>query len=323
MQKLDNLNQEEILKFLELHNYEFKEYIGKGGFGVVHKVFSEKYQVDFCAKIMKKKPGTSINDCYEIQSLMNIINPNILYIYDYFIEGEYLFLITQYCPGGTVYDMIKKTGPFTYEKFVSYARQLLLALKACHDLGIAHSDIKPPNILIDEYGRPILADFGLAKFYKGSEKSCEYSGTILLMAPEVLKKQPHDPFLADIWSLGITFYIMVTGTTPWDSFGSIKDLKNCIESAIISYPTEMNPSIRRFLQRMLKLVPSERATLDELLCDDLFIRDERIKLTHHSFDKRANMFSSSHCFFNKKSAFRRHSSNLSGVLTRSSIFCLQ
>ena len=319
---MQGLDQASIEKYLEMHHYTFKEYIGKGGFGVVLKIFSEQYQIDFCAKILKKKPGSSINDCYEIQSLMEIINPNILYIYDYFIEGDYLFLITQYCPGGTVYDMVKKEGPLRYETFVSYARQLLLALKACHDLGIAHSDIKPPNILIDEYGRPILADFGLAKYYKESEISYEYSGTILLMAPEVLKKIPHDPFLADIWSLGITFYIMATGTTPWDTLDARK-IKCCIEEAIITYPTNMNLQIRRFLQRMLKLCPTERASLEDLVLDDLFVKESPLKLTHHSLDRGSKLFRSSHGFFPKKPSFRRHSSNLSGVLTRSSVFLLQ
>ena len=84
------------------------------------------------------------------------------------------------------------------------------AVKYCHDIGVAHRDIKPDNILVDESNQPMLIDFAFGTISLG-KKSESFCGTVSYMAPEILCKQPYCPRKADIWSFGIVAYKMLFG----------------------------------------------------------------------------------------------------------------
>ena len=88
--------------------------------------------------------------------------------------------------------------------------QICEGLEYCHQNGIAHVDLKPDNILLSSDNTIKLADFGLSDFNPSEEKRSEVKGTKIYMAPEVLKGELYDPFRADIWSLGITLFQMVS-----------------------------------------------------------------------------------------------------------------
>jgi serine/threonine protein kinase len=150
-------------------------------------------------------------------------------------------------------------------------RQILSALAHCHSLGIAHRDLKPANILIDHYGRPKLADFGLSCFVHASMDGPKFAGSLSYMAPELVTRQEKsDLFSADIWSLGITFYVLFVGMTPWPRLVKPNELTAAIVKGVPEFPETIKLPVRNLLQRMLMTDPAARATAAELLSDPLF-----------------------------------------------------
>jgi len=145
----------------------------------------------------------------------------------------------------------------------------LSAINECHEKNVSHQDIKPSNVLIDAYGRAKLADFGLSKNIDMMVKSSRFCGSLPYLAPEVVLKQKHDPFKADIWSLGITFYVMAFGKSPWNAKSEDNLLKQIMRGDV-TYPDYPNELLVEFLKSILIINPDDRHSAQELLCHPIF-----------------------------------------------------
>ncbi|OHT10614.1 hypothetical protein TRFO_20022 [Tritrichomonas foetus] len=222
----------------------------------------------------------------ELNALIKIIHPNIISVFDHFVDekNRCLFLILEYCSNGTIEDMLKKSGVIRPPYLYSLCYQIVNALKFCEDLGLAHRDIKPSNVFIDKYGRVKLADFGLSfqmksDDQKGDNAICNrFTGSLPYMPPEILNLQPFDPFKADIWSLGVTFYYMAIGNIPFLG-KNILQLKELVQSADFSLQQDchainsfniMNKNEEdiefiKMIKNMLRVNPKERMSLDDIL----------------------------------------------------------
>ena len=98
---------------------------------------------------------------------------------------------------------------FIQDRFFTVAHQITNALMKLHSLGIAHLDIKPGNIFVNKYNQIKLADFGFSVCMKGEKTISKRVGSRLFMAPEVVMGQTYDPFMADIYSLGVTLFVLL------------------------------------------------------------------------------------------------------------------
>ncbi|OHS99423.1 hypothetical protein TRFO_34096 [Tritrichomonas foetus] len=167
-----------IKNTLKEHDYIHIRPIGKGGFSTVHLVLSTRYQEQFVCKVSEGTKSTASEK--EIKTLLNLAHPHIINMYEYFYDqsNSYLFIILEYCPGGSLDDVIKANGPLQPKQLYEYCRQTISALSYCHNRGIAHRDIKPANILLDKNGRIQLADFGLSTKYKLLHDSVISSGSL-------------------------------------------------------------------------------------------------------------------------------------------------
>ena len=251
---------------LALHNYEIKQYIATGGFAKVFKVYNTKYNQDFALKVFDLSPNNA--NCQiasfsnEIESLQKLNHPNIIRIYDFFEDANYLYLVLEYCPLGTLSDLIAKSGKLSYSDIYIIISQVLDALKYCHMNNIAHSDIKPSNILFDQYGRVKIADFGLSINVDENQKSRIFSGSTPYMAPEILAKKPFDPMIADIWALGVMLYQMVFGTIPWIGKDS-REIKTSITMCHYSLPFTNN-CLRGIIKKILVISPNQRPSIFQI-----------------------------------------------------------
>ncbi|OHT10993.1 hypothetical protein TRFO_19483 [Tritrichomonas foetus] len=173
------MQQDEIRRALNSHGYILEEMIGKGGYAQIHLVQSTKYAGrKFAAKILFVDQNKSKSAIYtfsaEVDALCHLEHPNIVKIYDHFHEGHYYCVILEHCTGRSLSARIreKKLSPIEFQKITW---QILDALIYCSQQRFAHSDIKPSNILLDEFNRPKLADFGLSKIIiPDNQNECDY-----------------------------------------------------------------------------------------------------------------------------------------------------
>ena len=175
----------------------------------------------------------------------------------------------EFCPS-TVEKIVKQRTFVEGVDLLNYTTSILRGVKACHDRNISHNDIKPSNFLIDMYGRVKVGDFGLSCIHEENELSEMYAGSLAFIAPEILNKKPYDAFKADIWSLGVTFYYIATGQLPWRT-STKEGLFECISNGIIDYSPLSDRNYALFISRCLRLDPSMRPTVDDLLDSPIFV----------------------------------------------------
>lgn len=256
-----------------LRDYKFTTLIGKGGFAEVFLVEHVKFQTPFVAKVMTVDPSEAektweIFDA-ETKALSTLNHPHIIRLYEHFQIGVQFYYILEYCPNGSLHDEIQETHGLSYPRFVTLASQIVSALAYCHQNGIAHRDIKPGNILLDELKRAKLADFGLCLQTKAGQLHKTFSGSCEYTAPEIFLRKPNDPMKGDVWALGVVFVIMISGQSPWrcDSLGALRQLaQNGNYKLSKSIPKE----VAEIISKMIVVDPDQRITMAQLADHPLF-----------------------------------------------------
>ena len=192
--------------------------LGKGHYGKVYKALlnnKEKRAIKIIPKIKFKK-----NEKASLELVSFYPHNNIIYLYSVIVTKQYYYIISDEYSGGELFDKIKSTT-FTEKEAYYIIRQLLLAVKHLHKIGIVHRDIKPENIIISDTHHIRLIDFGLAKIESEIihiKNKCRYwrcVGTPYYQAPEVIKKYYSE--LCDEWSVGIVYHILIVQYPPYNA----------------------------------------------------------------------------------------------------------
>lgn len=284
-------SSEVIERILNEKGYEICKFINKGGFGTCFLVHSLKYNTDFVCKVSPQTiDGKSkiLSHKREINALINLNHPNIVRVYDQFISDNYQFIVLEYCQNGSLQSILKQKEKIPTESVIKYTRDIIEALFYMHSNGFAHCDIKPGNILIDNYDRAKLCDFGLSEFFDSELRTSDhFCGSINYMATEVIYNKTFDPFKADIWSLGITIYYLLAGRTPF--FGSntssiLEEMKGGIQPI-----KNVTKRLNRLIQMCLVFDASSRPTMEELrkYASKYLIQIQSEKVSGHSLIQRA------------------------------------
>lgn len=267
-----NPAEEEFKSVLQDHSYELIAPLGRGGYSTVYTVYSRQYRMDFVAKIIditnNTKYGLVESFKSEIDALSRLNHQNIISFFDHFATDNYLFLILEYCPNGTLSDLLKAKGALPKDQLYRFSSQIMKALRYCHMKGIAHRDIKPSNIFIDKYDRVKLADFGFACL-PSSQFSDTFVGSLAFSPLEILHLAPYDPIKADIWSLGVTLYLLATGNYPFAP-KSQTYIAMLIATREPDYPETLDPEFVEILKKMLKIKPADRPSISEILSTPFF-----------------------------------------------------
>ena len=256
-----------LIEKLKTMGYDVVQKIGQGGCGVCYKVFSTKYQSFFACKVIllneRKKELQEKSFVNELDALKAITHPYIIKVFDTFRTENELYFILEYCPNHDLQFRVEKEGPLQTAQLLEYAQMILDALLFLEENNISHNDIKPSNILIDQYGRPKLADFGLSKKLTTGELSKDFAGTPAYLAPEILHRHSYDPIKADIWSFGMTLYYLATGEFPY-STSSAEGLFNFSLTGFCDVPRTIDPIIRFIIQKTLVVDPDARMSFKDL-----------------------------------------------------------
>jgi len=202
---------------------EIIECLGRGGMGVVYKARQKSLNRLVALKLLAPERVADARFAqhftHEAQALAALNHPSIVTIYDFGQAGGFYFLLMEFVDGVNLRQAMK-AGRFTPEQALAIVPPVCEALQYAHEHGIVHRDIKPENLLLDKAGRVKIADFGIAKIM-GAEPSgvglseSQPAGTPQYMAPEQKEHRVTD-HRADIYSLGVVLYEMLTGELPAD-----------------------------------------------------------------------------------------------------------
>ncbi len=205
--------------------YKVLERIGSGGMGSVylceHKLMRRRVAVKVLPAAKAKDPASLERFIREARAVAALDHVNIVHAYDIDQDEELHFLVMEYVDGANLQDMVKKVGPMDVERACHYVYQSALGLEHAFQKGLLHRDIKPGNILVDRTGTVKVLDMGLARFFNDEDDilTKKYDENVLGTADYLSPEQALDSHAvdirADIYSLGATFYFMLTAKTPF------------------------------------------------------------------------------------------------------------
>ncbi|KAK1934423.1 Serine/threonine-protein kinase HSL1 [Phytophthora citrophthora] len=203
-------------------------------------------------------------------------HPNLVQYTDSFVEKQSLYLVMEYCADGDMYDYLSKRRQRNMSclNALSVLSQVAAGLAFLHQHNIAHRDISLENIMLHR-GRCKLGDFGLAT--RAGRGGGRQVGKDYYMAPEIVAGEPYDPKAADIWSLGIVFFIMLTGSPLFSqasmSVKSFRALKQAGISTVLEawgVADSMPLSAQHLVAGMLEIDPLKRLTIEQVIEHDAF-----------------------------------------------------
>ncbi|KAF7214933.1 transcript variant X2 [Nothobranchius furzeri] len=261
--------------------YELCEVIGKGPFSVVRRCINRDTGQQFAVKIVDvasftSSPGLSTEDLKREASICHMLkHPHIVELLETYSSDGMLYMVFEFMDGADLcFEIVKRADAgFVYSEAVAshYMRQILEALRYCHDNNVIHRDVKPHCVLLasKENSAPVkLGGFGVAiQLGESGLVAGGRVGTPHFMAPEVVKREPYGKPV-DVWGCGVILFILLSGCLPF--YGTKERL---FEAIIKGKYKVMNPrqwahiseSAKDLVRRMLMLDPAERITVYEAL----------------------------------------------------------
>ena len=204
-------------------------------------------------------------------------HPNIVTFKESYVTESECLLVMEHCSGGDLFTFNEQVHKFHIPQPViqRLMSEIVNGLTHLHSLGIAHRDIALENILLDEHLHSRLCDFGLAA--QNASVFHDRVGRPFYMAPEVYNDSlgPYDGFKADIWSLGVLLFILVTGNPPFQ-FASVQDprfqlvQRRSVRQLIELYETEVPEVVIDLLEKILICSPNQRLSIEEVAAHPYF-----------------------------------------------------
>jgi serine/threonine protein kinase len=268
-----------------LNFYLYGRLIGQGAFGKVNiglnilagRVVAIK---SFNKKELDKNGDNMKKILYETDLMKKMNHPNITKILEVFEDEDYILITMEYINGGNLFSFVKKRRKLSEKTAKFLFKQIILGIQHIHSHKIVHRDIKLENILIDLNNNIKICDFGIGKILTYNKQLLyDKCGTPMYMAPEILlssKNHGYEGYPVDIWSAGISLYIMLSGTLPFnlknnESSSIEESSENNIELqySIINnepkYIEKISDEARDLLKGLLNKNPNKRLTIEQIL----------------------------------------------------------
>ncbi|MBI1372734.1 MAG: protein kinase [Phycisphaera sp.] len=258
--------------------------MGQGAAGIVCKALDQKLHRQVAIKILKRGDDNAelVKACTrEARALASLNHPHVVQVHTI---GEYRdqhYIVMELLDGGSVQDLFKQ--PIDEAKILDLAIDVAEGLKAAHQRGLVHMDVKPANMLFDRQKSAKLIDFGVAQ--AGKKQSDQIVGTPYYVAPEVVKGEA-TTHQADIYSLGASLFHLLSRRPPFTAENAIAVIKKRLRELpppLIDIKPDIHPRTSEVVARMLEPDPvnNRYKTYDELIAD---LKDARAKLDSYEVD---------------------------------------
>jgi len=255
---------------IRIGRYRVVRRLGQGGFGRVYLAHDDDLDRPVAVKVPNLE---SIADPVDVEAYLNearilagLDHPHIVPVYDVGRTDDGLcYVVSKYVRGSGLSMRIRRARP-SFRDSAGLVATIAEALHHAHTRGLVHRDIKPANILIDEAGRPCVADFGLALKDEDFGKGSGYAGTPAYMSPEQARGEGHRvDGRSDIFGLGVVLYELLTGRRPFTTTAADKDearheLLELITTTEARPPRQIDDTIPKELERICLKAMSKRAT---------------------------------------------------------------
>ncbi|MBV9122818.1 MAG: protein kinase, partial [Planctomycetes bacterium] len=251
--------------------YKLLERLGSGGMGSVflceHLVMRRRVAIKVLPQAQAGDSAALERFHREARAVAKLHHPNIIGAYDIDRDGKMHFLVMEYVEGTNLQDLIKKHGPLDIVRACHYVAQAAQGLQHAHEAGLVHRDIKPANLLLDRSGTIKVLDLGLARFFHDEKDNLTQKyeeavlGTADYLAPEQATDSHGVDIRADIYSLGVTFYYLLAGNSPFQKGTVVQKLlwhQMRQPQPIRELRPEVSEELAAVLDRMLAKDPAQR-----------------------------------------------------------------
>jgi len=244
--------------------YENLMILGEGAFGKVvkakHRLTGELRAIKIIKKSLIVEGMSDYDVSNEIKILKSLDHPNIIKIYEFFIDSKNLYLVTEFCEEGDLYNRLLSMNYFSEKIVCHIMRQILSAVAYLHSKNIFHGDLKLENILIDsknklnrkdkgEYFDIKLIDFGCSRIFANNKRFNELIGTAYYVAPEVINNNYKEK--CDIWSCGVIAYILLSGTPPFNGQTETEILGKILDQYPVDFKIKEFKNVSSFAKDLI------------------------------------------------------------------------
>nr|XP_010941849.1 serine/threonine-protein kinase SAPK10 [Elaeis guineensis] len=260
--------------------YELVRDIGSGNFGIARLMRDKKTRELVAVKYIERGEKIDENVQREIINHRSLRHPNIIRFKEVILTPTHLAIVMEYASGGELFERICNAGRFSEDEARFFFQQLISGVSYCHSMQVCHRDLKLENTLLDGSVAPRLkiCDFGYSKSSVLHSQPKSTVGTPAYIAPEVLLKKEYDGKIADVWSCGVTLYVMLVGAYPFEDPEEPKNFRKTIQRILgvqYSIPdyVHISPECRQLISRIFVGNPAMRITIPEIQNHEWFLKN--------------------------------------------------
>ncbi|XP_009767128.1 serine/threonine-protein kinase SAPK2-like isoform X5 [Nicotiana tabacum] len=263
-----------------MERYEILKEIGSGNFGVA-KLVKDKWTGElYAVKFIERCKKIDEHVQREIVNHRSLRHPNIIKFKEVFLTPTHLAIVMEYAAGGELFERICNAGRFSEDEARFFFQQLISGVSYCHSMQICHRDLKLENTLLDGSSTPRLkiCDFGYSKSSVLHSQPKSTVGTPAYIAPEVLSRKEYDGKTADVWSCGVTLYVMLVGAYPFEDPDDPRNFRKTltrilsVQYSIPSY-VRVSKECKHLLSQIFVADPEKRITMEEIKKHPWFVKN--------------------------------------------------
>ena len=258
----------------------FRKRIGKGAFSSIYKGYHQYTKEMVAVKEISLETLNKYEKSLrrETQIMKQLNHPNLVRLIESIVDDktDNVYLIMEFYNRGDFSKFLKKR-PLKEKYAIKYLKQIAEGMKYLLSHKIIHRDLKPQNILVSDTGSLKITDFGFARYFDSDILIQTICGSPMYMAPEIMKNKKYD-YKSDLWSIGIIFYEMLIGKTPFNA-KNIYELIRKIENDKIRIPSKFNlsPGCKELLTSLLQKNPEKRIEWDDFFNHPLILETDPLE----------------------------------------------